>query len=208
MRRCHRRRGRAVPTGAVAGLHSPTLAPASRASEDHHRPSRRPRQAAWTSWTHRTVAPALPATALPILTAVVAVAAAVHGEGAALVAPVALADRAAPAVPDAAAAAAALASLRARKGSRWRLELRSTPPWERGPTCDRGLSAVRHRSPHRLVARERSRAAGPPRNYIPYFIRHTEYCKYAHRRAGLGAAGRHPWGWRRIQARRSTCLLC
>ena len=30
---------------------------------------------------------------------------------------------------------------------------------------------------------------------------------YAHRRAGLGAAGRHPWGWRRIQARWSTCLL-
>ena len=29
----------------------------------------------------------------------------------------------------------------------------------------------------------------------------------AHRRASLGAAGRHPWGWRRIQARRSTCLL-
>ena len=29
----------------------------------------------------------------------------------------------------------------------------------------------------------------------------------AHRRAGLGAAGRHPWGWRRIQARRSMCLL-
>ena len=27
------------------------------------------------------------------------------------------------------------------------------------------------------------------------------------RRAGLGAAGRHPWGWRRIQACRSTCLL-
>ena len=26
-------------------------------------------------------------------------------------------------------------------------------------------------------------------------------------RASLGAAGRHPWGWRRIQARRSTCLL-
>ena len=30
---------------------------------------------------------------------------------------------------------------------------------------------------------------------------------HAHRRASLGAAGRHPWGWRRIQARRSTCLL-
>ena len=137
MRRRHRRRGRAVATGAAAGLHSPTLAPASHASEDHHRrrhPSRRPRQAAWTSWTHRTVAPALPATALPTLTAVAAVAAAVHGEGAAPVAPVALADRAAPAVPDAAAAAAALASLRARKGSRWRLEPRSTPPWERAPT--------------------------------------------------------------------------
>ena len=29
----------------------------------------------------------------------------------------------------------------------------------------------------------------------------------AHRRASLGAAGRHPWGWRRIQARWSTCLL-
>ena len=29
----------------------------------------------------------------------------------------------------------------------------------------------------------------------------------AHRRASLGAAGRHPWGWRRIQARRSTYLL-
>ena len=30
---------------------------------------------------------------------------------------------------------------------------------------------------------------------------------HAHRRAGLGAAGRHPREWRRIQARRLMCLL-
>jgi hypothetical protein len=107
----------------VAGLHSPTLAPASEHHHRHRQPSRRPHQAAWTSWTRRTGALAVPATALPTLMAAAA-AAAVHGEG---VAPVAPADRAAPAVP-AAEAAAALASLRARRGSRWRPEPRSNPP--------------------------------------------------------------------------------